>query len=193
MSSDTIRVRLGSENTAKLEAVRLALGRFFTSYTVSGCRAPSGVSEQPVGYDEILSGARARAVFAFGEAAGNVDLAVGIEDGLVPVPGLATGFANVGCCTLFDGEIFGVGFSAGFEYPLSCVKAATSFDRVPIGQAFDALYRPPPARRDPGPGAGNIGRLTGGKLTRAQYGAEAVVCALVRFLNPELYDSGGEA
>ncbi len=94
---------------------------------------------------------------------------------------------NVGCCALFDGEKESLGLSAGFEYPPDCV--ARSVDgRVPIGDAFDALFRPPTGWPDPGPGAGNIGRLTAGALTRAQYGAQAVVCALVRLLHPELYD-----
>ena len=44
-----------------------------------------------------------------------------------------------------------------------------------------------PGSRDPGTGAGNIGRLTGGALTRMDYGAQAVTCAWLRFRHPELY------
>ena len=56
-------------------------------------------------------------------------------------------------------------------------------------------HRPPEADDagiDPGApsgrSGGNIGRLTGGRLDRSAYGAQAVVCALIRFLHTDLYD-----
>ena len=183
--SDAIRVALGSGNSAKREAVRLALARFFTRFELSEGPAPSGVSEQPVGFDEIISGARNRARVSF--AGGGCDLAVGIEDGLVPMPQLATGYVNLGCCVLYDGEHEAHGFSSGFEYPPACVNEAIGFERVPIGDAFDRLMRSHGGEVVPGPFAGNIGRLTRGVLTRAEYGSHAVICALVRFLHPDLY------
>lgn len=35
---------------------------------------------------------------------------------------------------------------------------------------------------------GNIGKLTAGSLTRTEYAAQAVLCALVPFLQRDLYD-----
>lgn len=188
--SEPLRVRVGSLNAAKLDAVRRGLSPFFERVEVIGYAASSQVSEQPIGFSEIVSGARARARESF--EAGDCELGAGIEDGLVPLPEASTGYLNLGCCVLFDGSE-SVGFSAGFEYPKECVRAATGDPRQPIGVAFDAVFRPPAIGvgprwlADPGPGAGNIGRLTGGVLTRSDYGAQAVICALVQRLHPELY------
>jgi non-canonical (house-cleaning) NTP pyrophosphatase len=49
---------------------------------------------------------------------------------------------------------------------------------------------------DPGPAktaasgrqGGNIGMLTQQRLDRSAYGAQAVICALIRFLHTDLYD-----
>ena len=68
----------------------------------------SGVPEQPIGWTEIVSGARNRARAAFDS--GPCGLAVGIEDGLArlvegPVDEVrpADGFFNVGCAWITDG------------------------------------------------------------------------------------------
>jgi non-canonical (house-cleaning) NTP pyrophosphatase len=34
---------------------------------------------------------------------------------------------------------------------------------------------------------GNVGKLTAGVLTRSEYARHAVLCALVAFVNPDLY------
>lgn len=179
-------VRVGSANAAKLEAVRRGLAPFFAKVEVLPCDVPSGVDAQPLGFAEIVAGARNRARAS--QAGGACDLAAGIEDGLIPVAEAPSGWINVGCCALRDGERESLGFTAGFEYPPACVVRATAAPRTPIGDAFDALYRAPAGLVDPGTGAGNIGRLSGGALTRADYGAHAVICAFVRLLHPELYE-----
>jgi inosine/xanthosine triphosphatase len=176
---------VGSRNRAKLEAVRRGLAPFFEGVEVVGCEASSGVDAQPLGLEQIVAGARARA--RAGLAAAGSDLGAGIEDGLIPVPGALSGHVNVGCCALWDGDEDYLGLSAGFEYPPACVSAALSPARVPVGGSFDELFRAPPGWGDPGPGAGNIGRLTRGILTRMEYSAQAVICAAVRMLHRDLY------
>jgi inosine/xanthosine triphosphatase len=161
----------------------------------------NGVCEQPIGWNEIVCGARNRARAAF--ESGDCVLAVGIEDGLVQLTvGHETGsrrpesgeFYNVGCAWLTDGEREGHGFSSGFAYPPGCLGPAVR-DQAPIGDLFDELWR---AHRSGTSGAakvaasgrqgGNIGKLTQDRLDRSAYGAQAVICALVRFLHTDLYD-----
>ncbi|HKC51373.1 MAG TPA: inosine/xanthosine triphosphatase [Myxococcota bacterium] len=178
-------VRVGSRNAAKLEAVRRGLAPFFAGVDVLGGEAPSGVDAQPLGFAEIVAGARNRARVS--HSSGGCDLAAGIEDGLIELPEVPTGWVNVGCCVLFDGAREGFGFSAGFEYPPDCVAAATRSPRTPIGDAFERRFAPRAGTRDPGAGAGNIGRLSEGALTRADYGAQAVTCAWLRFMHGDLY------
>jgi non-canonical (house-cleaning) NTP pyrophosphatase len=227
---------VGTRNRAKLEAVRLSFAAFAEPGVVLDLipvSVTSGVSDQPIGHDEIIRGARNRARAAFDAA--NGEIAVGIEDGLLrysaydSTRGHEVGeglegemdsnqdeefsqdvFYNVGCAWVTDGERAGHGFSAGFSYPPSCRDSAVR-EQAPIGDLFDELWR---ARRPAngssrlagnaesarerahksampvasGRQGGNIGLLTQGRLDRATYGAQAVTCALIRFLHTDLYD-----
>ncbi|MBJ18797.1 MAG: DUF84 family protein [bacterium] len=199
-------VRVGTENRAKLGAVRDALAPFSESpsaLSIVPVGIASGVAEQPIGWGEIVAGARNRSRGAL--ASGECVLAFGIEDGLVrlsegsPAPDLRDYF-NVGCAWVTDGEREGHGFSSGFAYPPGSLEPSVR-GQAPIGDLFDELWRnrrrlptaagasPPPAALAPsGRGGGNIGLLTGGRLERAAYGSQAIVCALVRFLHTDLYD-----
>jgi inosine/xanthosine triphosphatase len=182
-------VRVGSTNEPKLEAVRRALAPFAPRVAVAGHPVESGVPEQPVGWEEIVAGARNRARAA---ASQPCDLGVGIEDGLVPVPGADGGerFVNVGCAALVHGERIALGFSSGFAYPPACAGPAAR-EREPIGPLFDAYWRERRGDGDVAPsgrGIGNVGKLTLGVLPRCEYARHAVLCALVELLHPDLYE-----
>jgi len=182
---ERITVRVGSRNTAKLEAVRRGLAPFFAQVEVLGVAAASGVDPQPLGFGEIIAGARNRARTS--HSSGACDLGAGLEDGLVAFADVPGGWLNIGCCVLFDGEREGYGLTSGFEFPPACTRAAASSARTPVGDTFERVFRRPPDLPDPGPDAGPIGRLTGGALTRAERGAHAVTSAWLRFLHPLLY------
>ena len=197
-------IRVGTQNPAKLGAVQDALRPFArdgAKLMLVPVGVESGIAEQPIGWDEIICGARNRARAAF--ESGDCVLAVGIEDGLVRLtdgretrtqgPGPET-FYNVGCAWLTDGGREGHGFSSGFAYPPGCLEPAIR-DQAPIGDLFDELWRghrggsSGPARgAASGRQGGNIGMLTQGRLDRSAYGAQAVICALVPFLHTDLYD-----
>lgn len=204
-------IRVGTENGAKLAAVRDAFARFSDDparVRVVPVGVASGVPEQPVGWRQIVLGARSRARAALAADASDVAahgdpaIAVGIEDGLVrlsdePDPGngdpdLREWF-NVGCAWITDGRLEAHGFSSGFSYPPEVLLPAIR-EQAPIGDLFDdhwSRHRPvdEAAKNVPsGRLGGNIGRLTGGRLDRAAYGEQAVICALVRFLHGDLYD-----
>jgi inosine/xanthosine triphosphatase len=186
-------VRVGSANPPKIQAVRDALAALAAGAEVEGVAVESGVAEQPLGFAEIAAGARNRARAAF--ASGACDLAVGYEDGLVEIPGTAERWFNVGCAAVVGREGEGLGFSSGFAYPPACAERAAA-EREPIGALFDALWRarrPEPARAAPSAlSVGNVGKLTSGALPRADYARQAVLCALVSFLHPDLYRARGE-
>lgn len=184
-------VRVGTLNEPKLAAVRGAIGAYAPDAKVEGVAVTSGVPEQPVGFDEIVRGARNRAAGAVGGS--SCDLGVGIEDGLVPLPtsGPEGEFAhlNIGCVAITDGERTSIGFSSAFGYPLACSIYAVQ-DREPIGAVFDRLWETHRVDSSVKPSAlstGNIGRLSNGVLPRAEYARHGVICALVAFLQPDLY------
>lgn len=185
------RVRVGSMNEPKIAAVRSAFAAYSPDALVEGSDVESGVSEQPIGYGEIIDGARNRAAAA--RAAADCDLGVGIEDGLIALPPpsafLGCDHVNVGCAVITDGSRFAAGFSSAFAYPRAMTGLAVR-DRAPIGDLFDRLWRDRQRDSDAAPSGrsiGNVGKLTAGVLTRAEYGRHAVLCALVAFLNPDLY------
>jgi len=185
------RVCVGSTNAPKIAAVRAALAAYTGGVEVSGLQVASGVSDQPVGFEEIIGGARNRALAALKASA--CDLAVGIEDGLVAIAGAAGGPLNLGCAALTDGARVSIGLSSGFAYPpaVSCIAAAK---REPIGRLFDKFWearRGDPADLPSAMGLGNVGRLSLGVLTRAEYARHAVLCALLPFLHPDLYPAEG--
>ncbi len=186
-------MRVGTLNGPKIEAVRSALAPYAPGVAVEGIAVESGVPEQPVGYDEIVAGARTRARSAL--ASGCCELAVGIEDGLVEIvlEGRRAVF-NVGCAFVVSSEREALGFSSAFAYPPQCVVPALD-EREPIGDVFDRVFRAysqdhSPDSTDSAPSgttSGNIGKLTGGVLPRSDYARHAVLCALVHFLHPDLY------
>jgi inosine/xanthosine triphosphatase len=182
------RVRVGSSNPPKLQAVREALAALAPEAEVLGLAVPSGVADQPLGFAEIAEGARNRARAAW--ANGACDLAIGYEDGLVELPGAADGWFNVGCAAVLGPGREGLGFSSGFAYPPACTAAAVA-ERAPIGDVFDAYWRAHrEGERERLPSAlstGNVGKLTRGALPRTDYARQAVLCALVSFLHPDLY------
>lgn len=189
--ADVRWVRVGSVNEPKLAAVRSAIGAYAPRARVDGVAVASRVPEQPLGFDEIVRGARSRAAQAARGAP--CDLGVGIEDGLVPLPtGESEGAIahwNIGCAAITDGERTSLGFSSAFEYPPECSLVAVR-DREPIGAVFDRLWelrRGARAARPSAVGVGNIGRLSAGVLPRAEYARHAVLCALVAFVQPDLY------
>lgn len=185
------RVRVGSTNEPKLAAVRRALEPFAPWARVEGVAVDSGVPDQPVGFEEIVRGARNRAREA---ASVDCDLGVGIEDGLVELPDGAGGSlpVNLGCAAVAAGPRVWLGFSSGFAYPPACSGPALR-DRAPIGELFDDLWRRRRGEADPLPSArtlGNVGRLSLGALPRSEYARHAVVCALLPLLHPDLYPGG---
>jgi inosine/xanthosine triphosphatase len=186
------RVRVGSTNPPKLQAVRAALAALAPRAEVEGLAVASGVPEQPLGFAEIAAGARQRARAAWADGA--CDLAIGYEDGLVEIPGTAESWFNVGCAAVVGPDREGLGFSSGFAYPPACTRPAVE-EREPIGDLFDAFWRARrPGAREREPSAlsqGNVGKLTAGALPRADYARHAVLCALVSFLHPDLYGAPG--
>jgi inosine/xanthosine triphosphatase len=183
-------VLVGSTNPPKLEGVRAALSAFSRGVRIEGIEVESGVPDQPLGFEEIVEGARNRAQGA--QRHGECDLGVGYEDGLVPIPGPAGSWFNIGCAAVSDGVQVSLGLSSGFSYPPACSQRAVA-ERQPIGALFDRFwkqYRGAPAASAP-LSVGNVGKLTGGVLTRAEYTRHAVLCALAPFVHPDLYAGGG--
>jgi inosine/xanthosine triphosphatase len=169
------RIRVGSLNTNKIDAVR----EVFTAYEVTGVACKSGVKEQPMNLGEIIAGAiiRARSIFA------DCEYSVGIEDGISQVPGTKSGYMNFCACAIYDGERIFLGLGPAFEYPPECTRRVVD-EEITISEAFIPLTDKP----EIGYEEGIIGWLTRGRISRKDYTKHAVEMAKIQIDNPGLYD-----
>jgi len=169
---------IGTINPVKIRALEeiLLCYEVFKHAKVSSRQVISGVSEQPRSLGETIQGAKNRARQAYKEC----DIGVGIEDGLMAVPDVSTGFMNVCVCAIYDGDSFSVGFSSAFEYPEEITELIIG-EGMTMSQAlhYSGLTDNP----DIGSAEGAVGVLSQGRLMRKAYTEQAIVTALIRLLN----------
>ncbi|MHB8633596.1 MAG: pantetheine-phosphate adenylyltransferase [Thermoplasmatota archaeon] len=178
-----IRIAVGSQNPVKLEAVQQEVARLFPGVAtmVRGFPVRSGVHEQPEGR-ATLEGARNRAAGAAKAAVPEgFDYAIGIEAGLVRMPG-EEGHHEVQACIVTDrlGESTS-GWGPAFRYPEWVARRALN------GEMVSAILGPLADQRDLGATTGAIGWLTDGRLDRVALTRAALVMAFVPRIRRHLY------
>ena len=169
---------LGSTNPGKLDACQRGVDAWSPNFrfTFIGVNTDSGVSEQPVGLDETLLGARNRAAGALRAVAG-ASIGVGLESGVLQVEGA---LFDVCACAIFDGTYMCVGLSSSWPLP---PRVALELDRLGYNAAFEAVTAAP-ADAD---GAGALSQLSDGVLSRPAQMQEALNVCLLQLRNPQLY------
>lgn len=165
---------VGSKNAAKIAAVQQGVGVYWPDATVTGEDVPSGVSNQPLGHEETLTGAlnRARAAKALG-----ADLGVGLEGGVVDIHGTPIMMSYV---AITDGVRDVVVPVTGTPLPKSWGKAlkdGAELRPFVIASGLPYDYK-----------SGVIGTLTNNKLSRDAMFAYGVQTALVPWVNPAAYE-----
>jgi len=166
-------VALGSLNPVKVRATESAFSRFFR-VEVRGVRVSTGVSPQPLGWEETFEGAKERAekAYPFGE------MGVGIEAGLMEVEGA---YFDVQVTAISDGNSTAFGLGPGFEHPPGVVR------EVLRGREVGEVMGEASGIEDIGRRNGAIGFLTEGKVTREEITEQSVLMALVPWLKGGLY------
>lgn len=177
-----MKIIVGTKNEAKLEAVREVVAGYasFKKAEIIGKEVVSGVADQPKSMEETVRGAKNRAKKVFGECA----LSIGLESGLVEVPGSLNGFMDLGVCAVFDGTRFSLGLSPGFECPPKVNELMFKED-LDMSQACNKLGLS--ANPQLGSAEGLVGILTNGRITRKEYTKQSVIMALAQIENKELY------
>ena len=99
-----LRVKVGSSNPVKVNAVKKAFGKYFKGVKVQGAAVDSGVREQPLTLFQILQGAKNRAKNTFCDC----DYSVGIESGIMKFPS-NSGFMEITIAVIFDGKNYFTG------------------------------------------------------------------------------------
>lgn len=179
-----LRVGIGSTNPAKINAVRAAFEMLEWAAEVTGIDMESGVSAQPFSDEETILGAvlRAKSVMAAGNS--EYDYGIGLEGGVVETPhGLF--LCNWGAVADRQGKV-GIGGGHRVQLPPAIVESLYNGEEMKT--VIDRLI----GDKDIHQKEGTIGVLTHNRITRQSMFRDVVICALARFLNPELYREGGD-
>jgi inosine/xanthosine triphosphatase len=169
------RVAVGSTNPVKVGAARAVMARLAADVEVKGVSVPSGVPDQPWGDEETIRGALARARAA--RDAVDADLGVGIEGGVVEGPaGTVRTCAWVAAVTRDGRE--GIGGSLAMTLPPDVAGLVRG--GMELGHAMDTLTGGHNVKQ----GAGAVGILTRGLVTRQQAYEAIIAYALAPLLAP---------
>jgi non-canonical (house-cleaning) NTP pyrophosphatase len=153
-----MKIVLGSTNEHKLYAVRETCALSGLYAQMYGIPASSGVSAQPLGFEETHSGAMARALVARSEH--GCDLAIGIESGVFRFA-LSPVTLDIAVIVLITGENkIIVTSSNGIQFPEDCVEEAyrRGFKTTTVGSVI--------AERHGGDPTDPQLTLTNGKISR---------------------------
>ncbi|MBM4249973.1 MAG: inosine/xanthosine triphosphatase [Euryarchaeota archaeon] len=179
-----MRVRVGSANPVKVEAVRTVLRSTFRGrrLEVEGRDVHSQVPAEPFGKD-VINGAIHRA-----ESALLLDdwahFGVGIEAGLFWCEHLQD-YLDVQYCAILDrGGRITLGHGPGFQYPPPLMQLVK--EGLTVGEAMARLT----GIQGIGRKKGVVGYLSKGILVRKKLTETAIIAALLPRLNPELYHFG---
>lgn len=173
-----MEVAVGSQNPVKVAATEAAIAGQFDA-TVEAVGVDSGVSEQPRGHEETISGAENRAEAAL--AVAGSDIGVGIEGGVAAFDG-TDGLFLVMWAAVTDGERWGQGSGPALRLPEDI--AARIRDGEELGPVMDDLLDTTGVARD----QGAAGALTNGIINRESALEHAVAGAFGPFVT-ELYES----
>ena len=179
-------IKVGSGNPVKIEAVKEVFAGYPFLYprTILPCDVSSEIVEQPMGFQEIVSGAKNRAVAAYNYLDVSCNYGVGIESGLIEVSNPKS-FLDVCACSIFDGEKFYLGFSEAFQIPPKVVKLIRE-------KGLDLSQATREAGLTNSPKIGNekgiISILSNGRFDRMRQIKNSLEMALISLENPGFYE-----
>ncbi|MFB6220699.1 MAG: inosine/xanthosine triphosphatase [Halolamina sp.] len=168
-----MRIAVGSGNPVKRRAVESAVESTFADPTVEAVSVASGVSEQPRGQQETITGAGNRAANAL--AAGDYDIGVGLEGGVAEFPG-SDGLFLIMWGAVTDGERTGRGAGPSFRLPDAISE------RVDAGEELGPVMDDVLGEDDVAQRQGAAGALSAGVVDRDEALAAAVAAAMGPFV-----------
>lgn len=172
MDFSALKYALGTNNEAKVKAVRMATGSEPVCLSVS-----SGISGQPLSEEETIKGAINRAKAARLEA-GEGFVGLGLEGGLTFDSVHTNQWYLISVCTAWNGEQLSIGKGLAFPIPSAAV------DRIKReGIELSAVIDEWSGTAGSNHRGGAYGLLTEGRIQRAEVFRDAVLAALTPFLS----------
>ncbi len=166
-------IKVASANPAKIAAVESAFAAVFPEQTleVEGIAVPSGVADQPMSSEETLTGAMNRiAALALYQA----DFRVAIE------AGLDGEFTFAWMVIEHQGRIGKARSASLMLPPLALAKLQQGEE---LGDVMDQMFQQHNIKQK----GGAIALLTQHKLSRSSVYHQALILAMIPFLNPQLF------
>jgi inosine/xanthosine triphosphatase len=168
-----MRIAVGSGNPVKRRAVERAVTSTVRNPEVVAESVDSGVSEQPYGQTETITGAETRAQNAL--AAGDYDLGIGLEGGVARIDG-TDGLFLVMWTAVTDGEQLGHGSGPSFRLPDRIAA------RVEAGEELGPVMDDVLGEADVAKNQGAAGALSAGVVDRDDALAAGVAAAMGPFV-----------
>lgn len=180
-----MHIVIASHNPVKIAAVNEIINHFdiFKDEIVESVNVISDVAEQPLSLQEIIQGSRNRAYNSY-LSSSDCTLAVGIESGIVCFAEIPNQYFNMAACTLYDGTHYHHGYASGLPVPPSCIQliiekkltwaqAAAHVGIIASADAPRSLHIPD-----------QDVVLTQGLLSRKEHIKQALISAIIPFINP---------
>eukprot|EP00048_Salpingoeca_helianthica_P002928 m.62306 g.62306 ORF g.62306 m.62306 type:complete len:192 (-) comp12395_c0_seq1:82-657(-) len=176
------RVCIASANPVKTAAIRGAFLAVFPSeqFEFFSVDVPSGVSDQPMGDEETLLGARNRVRNARA-ACPDADYHCGLEGGCAFIGEDMHCFAWIVISNNEAKPVEGKARTCTFDTPP--LMSALVAGGMELGHANDKVF----SLRNSKQQGGAVGSLTGGLITRQTYYEPAAILALIPFRNRDLF------
>jgi len=173
------KIIIASENPVKIEATKNGFKKMFPDqdFDFTGVSVDSLVSDQPMTDSETYIGASNRVKSAI-QNYPKADYYIGIEGGLERTKNEMHAFAWV---VIKKGDTIGKSKTATFYLPRIIMELINQGKE--LGEADDIVFGLENSKQQ----NGAVGILTKNVLTRESYYTEAVILALIPFLNDKLY------
>lgn len=173
-----MKVAVASTNPVKIEAVREAFTECFSgNIDIESFSIPSGVSDQPLGNKETRRGAGNRAETLMLQRP-DFDYYVGIEGGVSMIKRQMAAFAWM---VIKSKDKEGTARTASFFLPPRVAELVLI--GYELGEADDIVFGQKNSKQD----NGAVGLLTNNIVVRKTLYKQAIILALIPFLNPEMY------
>lgn len=173
------KIVVASKNPVKVNAVKLGYQKVFSNldFSCEGVSVPSEVSDQPMSNQETLDGAINRATHAKNDFP-HAKFWVGIEGGIEKMGDEMMAFAWI---VILSKNEMGKARTGTFFLPKKVVELINQGKE--LGEADDIVFGHANSKQK----NGAVGILTGNIIDRTQFYVEAMILALIPFLNKEIY------
>ena len=173
-----MKIAVGSLNPVKIEAVRSVVLRAWPEGQIEGASVPSGVSDMPMSDEEMITGARNRAIAVRDLL--EADFGLGLEGGLHQE---SFGWTLQGWVVVVakDGRS---SVGGGARIPVSDAIAQRVLAGKELGDVMDELLQDKNIKQK----GGAVAAFTGSLVSRKEAFAQSVAYALAPFVAPQFYD-----